>query len=703
MLSFRRKKEIPIFFHQNESTKTISIAIKSKLTYPDVLQVVTSPGSPFYGLGLDDIACLASEVGATSPQGKTLTMSDNLDDVVKGRAKLWVIAKKQLVIEYINDSSEVKNIKIRIWPSDITPYNVLDLACKTAVVDSTVCELYGYDLEKTYSVNITVGVNLRELINRGWTFELRHNESSSNTTAVIENMSRLIIEAKNDYKTTGSSAVIDALYASLLDQAFSKSPHEHLWAILAAISVSFEPFTLDDLSIFLNIPIEQLFEAFNSLKNIVCVRLDVIAFVDESIQDFITDSSRCIDLRFLINKLQAHAKLGMYCIELMDRQLAQQTAKLLHATASETIIVPPAVRYAAIYFWKHFQSSNFAKGIFDIAKIEICMVDNYFSWTQVLALVKATKVVPEVAEGMMSFCKSRNLIDELAISSAIFKNYAGSLTTYKVPGATLFPFSNTDHNLKWCFNDIVPRSGSRVNLKVIMDENIKLHFGHDIIRNTDTTFSELPLIQIKSHETFSTFQNLLTHSLQLIPGKFRIWKMTARQNKTVRPDVLMTASDSHKSMEQLRSEIASSGRYLWFYIELPDIENSPIPPKITLDSNAVNVFLSGESDWFIIFVRFYDPSTNTIESLGKVTIYSKKMKIGGIVPLILARKGLPPGTNLKIYEEVKPSMIDLLKQVKTFLDHELGCGDLLCAEVEREENAVKVRSIPEYFQTLPSF
>ena len=44
-----------------------------------------------------------------------------------------------------------------------------------------------------------------------------------------------------------------------------------------------------------------------------------------------------------------------------------------------------------------------------------------------------------------------------------------------------------------------------------------------------------------------------------------------------------------------------------------------------------------------------------------------------------------PGTPLKLYEEIKPGMIELMKPKLTFQQSEIQDGDVICFQVEMKE------------------
>jgi ubiquitin carboxyl-terminal hydrolase 7 len=53
-------------------------------------------------------------------------------------------------------------------------------------------------------------------------------------------------------------------------------------------------------------------------------------------------------------------------------------------------------------------------------------------------------------------------------------------------------------------------------------------------------------------------------------------------------------------------------------------------------------------------------------------------KVGSILSTLVEKAGLTKNTSIQLYEEVKPTAIDLLKSDQTFRKAEIQHGDILC-------------------------
>jgi ubiquitin carboxyl-terminal hydrolase 7 len=86
----------------------------------------------------------------------------------------------------------------------------------------------------------------------------------------------------------------------------------------------------------------------------------------------------------------------------------------------------------------------------------------------------------------------------------------------------------------------------------------------------------------------------------------------------------------------------------------------------------------------MIFLKHFDTSKQTLCGVGKVYI-QKMSKVADLVPLINERMRWTPGTPLRLYEEIKPGMIELMKLKHTFSQSEIQDGDIICFQVDLPE------------------
>jgi len=86
----------------------------------------------------------------------------------------------------------------------------------------------------------------------------------------------------------------------------------------------------------------------------------------------------------------------------------------------------------------------------------------------------------------------------------------------------------------------------------------------------------------------------------------------------------------------------------------------------------------------MVFLKHFDTSKQTLHGIGKCYA-QRNAKISDLVPTINERMRWTPGTPLKLYEEIKPGMIELMKPKLTFSQSEIQDGDVICFQVDLSE------------------
>lgn len=83
----------------------------------------------------------------------------------------------------------------------------------------------------------------------------------------------------------------------------------------------------------------------------------------------------------------------------------------------------------------------------------------------------------------------------------------------------------------------------------------------------------------------------------------------------------------------------------------------------------------------MIFLKHFDTSKQTLHGIGKVYA-QRNAKVSDLIPTINEKMRWTPGTPLKLYEEIKPGMIELMKPKVTFAQSEIQDGDVVCFQVD---------------------
>ncbi|KAI0780819.1 cysteine proteinase [Trametes elegans] len=207
--------------------------------------------------------------------------------------------------------------------------------------------------------------------------------------------------------------------------------------------------------------------------------------------------------------------------------------------------------------------------------------------------------------------------------------------------------------------------------KVITDQTFSDHEGFDLAtfdeRNWPAT--DLPSFRVLKNEPYSTFKARVAQHFKLPENQIRLWVLVNRQNKTVRPDTHIPENEPQLTVEVIRNNMAVRQQNdLRLYLDIiPDPSHPEIP---------------GGS--IMVFLKHFDIANQKLTGVGKVYV-PRSHKVSDLIPIINERMRWTPGTPLKLYEEIKPGMIELMKPKLTFAQSEIQDGDIICFQVDMNE------------------
>ncbi|KAI8854157.1 cysteine proteinase [Chytridium lagenaria] len=191
-----------------------------------------------------------------------------------------------------------------------------------------------------------------------------------------------------------------------------------------------------------------------------------------------------------------------------------------------------------------------------------------------------------------------------------------------------------------------------LNVKVLLDEHIREHPGFDLCNFDDKAYpiTPIPSYKVKKEDTLQSFKLTLGEKLGVPPERIRLWTMVGRQNKTIRPDSPVPDTENEKTMEAVKDRYIKAAPELRFYAEIIDGNFSKQTPEE----------LAGQ---IVIFLKYYDPVISKIEISFTTSLID--------ADFLLERL-------LKLFEEIKPGMVEVLKPKLSFHTAELGDGDIIC-------------------------
>jgi ubiquitin carboxyl-terminal hydrolase 7 len=206
--------------------------------------------------------------------------------------------------------------------------------------------------------------------------------------------------------------------------------------------------------------------------------------------------------------------------------------------------------------------------------------------------------------------------------------------------------------------------------KVITDDTFTHHEGFDLATFDEKHWppSDLPSFRVLKQETYSIFKSRVATHFNIPENKVRLWVLVNRQNKTVRPDTHIPENEPTLTVEVIRNNMAARQNDLRLYLDVIPDPSKPEPP-----AGAI-----------MIFLKHFDTSKQTLFGAGKIYV-SRTSKVQDLYPMINERMRWTPGTPLKLFEEIKPGMIELMKSKSTFAQSEIQDGDVICFQVDQSE------------------
>ncbi|CAB4447002.1 unnamed protein product [Rhizophagus irregularis] len=234
-------------------------------------------------------------------------------------------------------------------------------------------------------------------------------------------------------------------------------------------------------------------------------------------------------------------------------------------------------------------------------------------------------------------------------------------------------------------------------IKIVTAEKFKVHQGFDLANFDDRQYplSDVYVYRILKSDTYRSFKEFVSRNFNIPPEQVRFWIFKNRQNKTIRPDAPISESYIDTSIGEIHAKMTSRQNEMKLYMEVAEI---PLSGLTWFPANHIMVLM--------VFIKYFDPDKQAFEGLGH--LYVQKIgKVGDITRVLCEKKNFSPDTPLKIYEEIKPNMIEEMKLESTFQQSEFQDGDIICfqkvlTEKEIQEHTTSGRywDIPHFYESL---
>jgi hypothetical protein len=220
-----------------------------------------------------------------------------------------------------------------------------------------------------------------------------------------EELKDIIMEASSTIRE-GRSGVDDMYRHVFLRSLADINIHDTkifdlLRLVVGCIVLVFDPLSCADLAKILGIPQGKVRSTIRSLHSVLIVpdsNSQLLRICHKSFADFVTDSSRCSDRRFYVDRPILHTKLGTYCLRLMNRSLKKNICGLPPYSMNKDIedldarreqYIGGGLEYACRSWAKHLQSAS--RGGDDVSHVvellECFFKHHLLSWLEVLSIV----------------------------------------------------------------------------------------------------------------------------------------------------------------------------------------------------------------------------------------------------------------------------------------------------------------------------
>ncbi|KAI9807087.1 MAG: hypothetical protein M1825_005804 [Sarcosagium campestre] len=233
-----------------------------------------------------------------------------------------------------------------------------------------------------------------------------------------------------------------------------------------------------------------------------------------------------------------------------------------------------------------------------------------------------------------------------------------------------------------------------LSVGVITDTTFKNYQGLDLAvwDSTDPQNPAAPkLHRVLRTTTVGELTKQVADGLGKDADQVRLWVMVNRQNKTIRPDQPLSDLEMTVNEAHAKHGTKNSGFRLW--AETSDVESasdSPVWPDLQ-PQNVNNVPI-------LLFLKHFDAVTQTLKGAGRIYI-RKHERVSELAQPILELMDWPAGTPLKLFEEIKPSMIEPMKPKQTLHQAEIQDGDIICFQkVLSEQEAAPILQAGGYIE-----
>lgn len=230
-----------------------------------------------------------------------------------------------------------------------------------------------------------------------------------------------------------------------------------------------------------------------------------------------------------------------------------------------------------------------------------------------------------------------------------------------------------------------------MDVQVLTEEAFCIWSGNDLFGDLKHTH-----FKIQKKEKLKEATRIIAESFGYTASQCRLWVFQKRANNTTRPAFIdVRTEDKRRAENQDDIDLFSANdneTLMLAYLETIDVESGETSLPDFDNKNEVNLFF-----------KFYNPQLRTLSYCGHSYV-DLRSQPSSLFPMLCERAGLPKGTKLLFYEEIKTGHTEQTRTDKKFDEvvQDLMDGDIICFQAD-EPNIRKKYEIPtpiEYFKDL---
>lgn len=223
-----------------------------------------------------------------------------------------------------------------------------------------------------------------------------------------------------------------------------------------------------------------------------------------------------------------------------------------------------------------------------------------------------------------------------------------------------------------------------MTLHILLEDSFDGHQGNDLF---DTEKALYRIFKIKKTSTVGDMMEMLADAFKYPPEQIRPWPFNNRSNGTFRPSVLEVEQDLHKTVNE-----AAENHTPWnVFLEL-----------LPSDAPSASLQPFDKDTDVLMFFKLYDPKQKKIHYCGH-SYLPVNTKLADIVPMLNERAGFPPDTDLTLYEEIRPNMVERISNMTDPIEkvmEELMDGDIIVFQKSDPEELSDLPTCADYFKDL---